>query len=498
VIRSNDRGVAMPTVLFVGAVLTAIVSISVYAAITELQIGQRDRRATQALTLAENGVPRLLLELKGSGSLTWGDIRAAGCTKAPIAVARGVLDTGELFNAELSVYDPNAAATERIPATPWDLTNNGAAPCVDALGNPLPSVPSVSQPRYFAISAEGQKGGVPAGTAHSSRSILQVIKVTRLQLPMGVFADDVTINGSPVFDSLSLLTTGDVAGREKIGFKNTDKIYTKADFWPTLSAAQAAPTAAHALGGLYLRGTGTPEHPPSLTCDANNAAVGKGTAGQSQWDQSGRGDVITSPPICGVGPPPTSYFSAIDMKRIAPIKSISNQSYVALKRAAVENGIHCMITGTGTLSVASCTAAGAPYVIAANTIAAGSVPAPVTSHRNYVAYFEFDTPAAVLTNEITWAANAGVCDTDPAVSSSVTIVVRNGGVKLQNATVSGAVIAREGAVKDSGAVTFNGSILAKSFASYSQSAIYKMDDCWVGNMPVAFLNIDLGDWREVD
>jgi hypothetical protein len=502
--RSNERGVAMPTVLFIGAVLTAVASISIYAAISELRTGDQDRRSAQAFALAENGIPRLMLELKGSGSLTWGDIRTAGCGAPPIEVTTTRFNSDEFFDVQFSVYDPESAETDRLPKAPWSAA---ARPCVHGptSGVPVawPTIPSISQPSYFAITAEGRKGGVPSGAAETSRHILQVIKITRVALPFGVFAENVSISGSPKFQDISLLTTGDVSGREKIGFRGSDRIYKKADFWPSLSAAEAAPASAHALGGLYLRSKGMPEHPPALDCDADSRLVPPPPSPTppheiSAWDQSGRGDTITDPACPGGGTvPPTSYFATSDLKRIAPEKNLSNQTYVALKRAAIENGIYC----TGAAGVLTSCSAGSPTSSwgppLLNTVNSTLVPAAVTSNGNYVAYFDFT--GQVLANVVTWSGSFGSCISN----ESVTIVVRNGGVKLTDATINGAVIAPEGVVQDSGTTDLTGVVLAKGLESYSTTtesghATYEMQDCWLTNMPVAFLKIEYGSFTERD
>ncbi|MDP9068813.1 MAG: pilus assembly PilX N-terminal domain-containing protein [Actinomycetota bacterium] len=492
----SEAGVAMVTVLFVGSALSVLASVAAFTTIEELRAGRDDRKASEALAYAEAGIDRLILELR-TGKLTWGDIREAGCATAPLTLTDGNVGNGS-YSVQLTVFDPSAPLAQQLPPSPWvKETNDAQRPCTQANGTNRPTSPRSNQ--WFAVTAVGSH-------PTAKRAVLQGLQIGLLGLPIGIYADTINANGNVTMDGVSLLTPGDVTGREKIAFKNTDPYHTLNDFWPGQDSATNVPAAAHAVGTIYLKKTGglaAQEHVANsqhLNCTANGIG---GAEGQSQWDQSGPGGAIPgglSPSNCSgiwagtpAGPPPTSDFTAADLTRVSPQPALSDQDYMTLRDSAKQTGLYCFIASSGTKT---CTAKGQTWTFGGTVGATDLTGLP----RNFVAYFEYESPTGAFTsNLIHWnGANVWPCSTTASENKSAVIVVRNGSLQMEGDTqVNGAAFIPEGAFDVQGKLLFNGTIIAREFRNLG-SATFSMTDCWIGNMPGPFLKVSPALWRELD
>lgn len=481
----DQRGVAMTTVLLVGAALSAVTSVAAFTTVQELRAGADDRKASEALSIAEAGVDRMLEYIR-SGTVGWGHIRLAGCDAdhpvLKLPSVQGWLDPAGVrrFDVELRV---------------WDITP-GVDPCVGR-STDLRS----NQTLYFAITSTGYH---PAAT----RVIRQLITIKPLNLPIGIYAEKASSRGTPNMRNISLITPGNVTGRESIGFVGDDPYYTKGHFWPGISTTGSTPTqpvpaGVHAVGTIYLKNenqANVVEHPPGapLNCTANRS----GTTGQSQWDQSGGGgDISTSTPCGGqspVAPPPRSLFTQADLAAVTPNPSLSDQDYLTLKQSAKRDGIYCFFPTAGGQQ---CTLLGASYTFG-GTVTQTDVDRVIAKKRTFIAYFDYEDPSKALSaNEVHWKANVSPCDNRPAYHTSVIAIVRNGSMQVEAAAapnfINGAFILPEGRFRSSGNQTINGTIIAKEFDN-TGNGTFSMDECWVNNMPGPFLDITPAQWMEVD
>lgn len=476
----NERGVAMITVLLVGAVLTVTASAASFAVIQDLRAGRDDQKASGALAYAEAGADRLILEMR-RGNVTWGRIRLAGCEgevpngTAPLAVA-GDIDQGS-YDAEMRIYNPDAA-------NPADRLEGA---CSDPARLALANDPRKLQ--HFAITSEGSH---PA----SKRVIRQIITVKPKGLPIGIYADGVDGNGTASMNNLSLISKNDIAGRDKIAFQGRDPYYTLADFYPGLSETEQIPAAAHAAGELtFSAGPQSlrTEHKtpgPNPDCTAN-------PSGQSLWDGSKWGAPISAgcagQPIAGgtTAYPPTTLFTSADLSRVAPSPALTDQDYITLKESAKASGLYCYIPTSGS---ASCVKEGAPTTYKA-VWQDGDIPSTPT----YISYFEFDGGDPYdASHTVKWDADVGPCSYDQNLNESTVLIIRNGSLSMQSGSVvTGAVILPEGRFDSQGTFTTHGTIIAQDFWLRG-GANFQMSKCWVDNMPTAFLNITPSKWTEVD
>ena len=468
----NETGVAMITVLLVGMVLTVVTSVAAFSTIKELRASTDDRKSAEALAYAEAGVDRFLRFIKVE-NVTWHKLIVAGCEDADgLTVPPGVVGAGT-FEATLKVYEPNPPS-----GNPADKMVPGAC-------NYRATAPNDPTGQYFIITSKG---------AHSTakRVVQQVVKVSPLGLPIGIYAQAVEAGGTPNMMGISMITEGSIRGREKLSFAGQDPYYFMQDVFPDgvtgRSPLEHVPAAAHALQGIYLKQNGTqPEFPPAKNCTAD-------ANGQSLWDSDGSPG---SGPIAGgcagqTGAPVTSKLTPTIMDKIRPHK-LTEQDHQAMKDAAKATGIYCQIAATTSCTMMGQPMGGAPATWQDSNIA----PLFAAGVNNFVAYFDF-VSGDTLSNSVKWHASVWGCNmTNPDLNKSAVIVVRRGGLEFQSAQVNGAFI-MDGELKYSGNPTLNGTIISQTGFRITGNANFTLDPCWVKNMPGPFLTTTPANWAEVD
>lgn len=513
----DQRGVAMVTVLFVGTALTVVASAAAYVAVRDLKAGGDDRRGAEALAFAESGVDRMVELLRAGGTYiqskpgsanvqrtgipTWNEMNEAGCALGPLTVPVGDLGTGRTYTVQLTAYDPTQPIGQRMPPEPWDVANDSSSPvCSGRNHSPRPTE-DVETDHLFAISSLGEH---PA----AKRNVLQIVQIEALGLPIGVFADSSANNGNPDFTDISLVTPGNVTGREKLSLKGLDPYYTMADFYGDSYPEIPIPTAVHAMGNITCisdcnsAGTGSgkkQEHPPALNCGANGTDDGAPTW-QSMWDGSGLGGAITGdcPARQAAGTysdrlPPTSLFDSEALQRVTPRPTLTEDDFDRLKEAAQDFGLYCTNIGTS-----YCTVRGQP-VTYTNNIASSDL--TTWNLTRFVAYFDYKPPTSPSQRQtVTWNANVTPCSLDPSLDRSVVLVVRNGDMSTQGAGAGeavGAFLIPEGIIDAAGGITLHGTMIADGF-QVRGTGNFKNSACWVTNMPAAFLDFTPTHWSEVD
>jgi hypothetical protein len=465
----SERGVAMMTVLFVGAAMTAVTSVAAFATIRDFRAGNDDRKATEALAYAEGGIDRLMHHIRG-GTVTWGQLAQAGCPDA-LAVPEGAVGRGS-FDTYLTVVDPFAAgAAGRFPP----------AACATVPDSPR-------EPLYLAV--------VSTGTHPKAvRVVQQVLKVEDIGLPVGLSAEHVDANGTPNTTNISMITEGVIVGRKQLNFSGLDPYYTLGDFWPGhdwtagLSASSPVPAGAHSVNGIYLNSNGKD---PEFTGAAPKNCTANKDAGntQSLWDSDGRGGAHSGGCSGQTGWPPDSLFTPEDYRAVAPGR-LAIEDHEILEDAAKATGLYCYIPTTGAYCIRQGTQIG--YTTDVSPIVASGT-------NNFVAYFEF--PAGdPLSNNISWASSVwnspNGCNPDPDLNKSVVVIVKNGGVDFSgNNQVNGAFIL-DGNFDYTGTPQINGTVIAENFRVRG-NATFSLDACWVQNMPGPFLGATPIQWSEID
>lgn len=501
----SETGVAMVTVLLIGTGLTVIASTAAFVTIRDFRAGRDERRASEALSFAESGVDRMVEAIR-AGGYTWGRLNRAGCARPPIAVPQGLLGTDQTYLAYLVVYDPQQAdPAARAPdigswtpaSTSWTPPSPTPEVCTKHEAA-IPLGPKPGNAQYFAIVSTGSH-------PTAARVVRMVVAVEGRGLPIGLFADSVKVRGgNPEAISISMITPGDVDGREKMEFTGYDPYYKIGDFWtgaPDTIATLPAPASIHALGEIHCWrqdcGTDLVEHGDQrVNCTANRASNG-----QSMWDQSRSGGSLAGFARCTqwngtpAGPPPYSNFTQDDYNRVV-VRRISDQEYQALKESAQRSGLYCAISGSSTWQ---CTTPSGPYSTNGNINAT-----PPGVAQNYVAYFDFPSSGGDpfgTKQTVTWKAPTGPCTPGSDTNRTVIVVARYGSVDLTGqGEMVGTFIAEEGEVRmggEGGTIKITGSVIAKKI-DIGGNAEATLTPCWLENAPTLFMTLSPHSWSEVD
>ncbi|MDQ3981971.1 MAG: hypothetical protein M3271_04745 [Actinomycetota bacterium] len=466
---AGESGVAMMTVLFVAAAMTAVTSVAAMATIRDFRASTDDRKAVEALSYAEAGVDRLIHYIRG-GTISWGELKNAGCPN-PLPVPDGAIGSGT-FDSYVTVVNPFAAdADDRFPPVACDS---------------VPATPK--DPLYIALISTGTH-------PEAKRVVQQVVRIEDINLPIGVSAEYIDANGTPDTVGISMITDGQIVGRSKLDFSGFDPYYTLGDFWPGhtwsngLTDDSPVPAGVHAVNGIYLKNNGA--EPEFTTVAPKNCTANKNTGNtQSLWDSDGRGGPHTGGCSGQIGAPPDSLFTAEDFAAVAP-GSLGVEDHDILKDAAKANGLYCYIPATG----AYCIRQGTQIAFTADV-----APILASGTRNFVAYFEYPS-GDPLKNNVNWSSEVWTapsgCSPDPSLNKSVTVIVKNGGVNVDgNVQVNGAFI-MDGNFDYTGTPRINGTVIAENFRIRG-NATFTLDSCWVQNMPGPFLGATPMHWSEID
>ena len=490
----SQSGVAIVTVLFIGAALTVLTTTAAFVSVRGLQSTAADAQSAHAMAAAEAGLERFMLDVK-RGAIQIATMKTAGCQTPPIALPPSSLGPGS-YNVQLTIYEPTQG--KKIPDAPWTLMSKDSPPCTSRFS-----------PNLYAVTATGTQG---SGT----RVVRQVIRAIpgKSKFPLGIYADRIDANGNPTLKNISVFTRGDVVGRSKMSLAGIDANYTMRDVYDQSTFAGFSwsggmtwssniPAAVHATGEIYLKGANARgrEHPPAANCTANDTRNG-GYLLQSEWDGSACGSctnngVLTSDTCGGLaGYPPTAKFTQADLDRIAQVRNFTEDEYSSLRANAQANGIYCNFAA----GVNQCWKNGVAGPSNRNW---STTDLPTTS-TTLVAYFDFPASTNIGGNTISWTATwkalSGVmCNpSDPADNRVLVAVVRNGNFSLGgSAQVVGAFLAPEGDFDSTGTPTLHGSVTARTFRVRG-NATFESSSCFASQLPTTSGELTVEGWSEID
>ncbi len=199
----RESGVAMVTVLFIGAVMTAVSSAAAFSTIQEFRQGRDDRKASEALAYAEAGVDRFIRYIGKGGALTYNDLNRAGCGDPPLTIPPGKVGNGQ-FTASLTVYNPFASnPVDRFPP----------AACAGRPTTPHPG--QGGDLTYFVITSRGTP-------PDAVRVIRQIISVEPIGIPVGLFANNFILKAHRAYNNVSMVARGIITERINDSFKGNE------------------------------------------------------------------------------------------------------------------------------------------------------------------------------------------------------------------------------------------------------------------------------------
>lgn len=476
----DERGVALVTVLFVGAVMTVTVTAAAFIAVGEFRASNRDRGATTALALSEAGIDRTIQWIR-SNKVPWRYIVLSGCS-APVG---GVTYSTVTLNGQIGTgtYSTTITRADSCSPTPTSVPN-----------------PRVAQQMIITgTGCTSNTVGAACPSGSSKRVVRQAVALTSRSLPVGVSSASVDMRGSPVFQNMVVIARGIVNSRRNITTTGTDPYYKKSDFYPcsgamTEAAGQcftsgsvndaAMPASVHSTDRIYGNPNGKDIHPPSPNCSY-------------VWDGSATGTTITGTQ-CGTlaypSRPPTALFSDLDADRIAKDPRLTEEDHLYFQNVAKQSGLYCSNYGA---AGQSCTRAG----VTPTAVAGDIDTADVAGLGNfYVVYIEYPKGTDPQRNMLGWnvAAPAGTnpCTSTAATNSMVVVIVRNGGLETKTDFI-GAIFAEDGRYETGDNANFEGTVAAQFIRTRGSPTICNSQR-WVDSMPGIFINVAPLQWSEVD
>lgn len=178
----GDDGVAMMTVMLVGALMMALALIVSDVSLSNLKNAGRDRVAVSAFGAAEAGVQEAVAHLRVKGV---SELGAFGDPANP-----KVLQFGDGRQAKV-----------------WVEVKSVLKPPIEKTGR-------------YVIHSEGTSGAGPG-----VRRIAQEVIAEHFLYPMGVYADHIASNGTPTTYQQSVFSENCIFGREKMVFSGNDLYY---------------------------------------------------------------------------------------------------------------------------------------------------------------------------------------------------------------------------------------------------------------------------------
>lgn len=475
----DERGVALVTVLFVGAVMTVTVTAAAFIAVGEFRASNRDRGATTALALSEAGIDRTIQWIR-SNKVPWRYIVLSGCA-APVS---GVTYSTVTLNGQIGTGTYSATITRADSCSPVPT-----------------SVPNPRVAQQMIISATGctnNTAGAVCPTGSSKRVVRQAVALTSRSLPVGLSATDIDMRGSPSFTNMIVISRGIVSSRSQITVMGTDPYYKKSDFYPCSGAMTEAagqcftagsvndalmPASIHSTDRIYTKPNGTDEHPPSPNCSY-------------LWDGSATGTTITGTK-CGLSypnRPPTALFTDIDADRILSNPRLTEEDYLYFSNVAKQSGLYCSNYGA---AGQSCTRAGTTPVAVSGNIDS----ADVTGLGNfYTVFIEYPAGTDPQRNMLGWNVNAPAgtnpCSSTAPTNSMVIVIVRNGGLETKQSFV-GAIFAEDGRYETGANASFEGTVAAQFIRTRGSPNLCNSQR-WLDSMPGIFITVAPLQWSEVD
>lgn len=484
----DERGVALVTVLFVGAVMTVTVSAAAFIAVQEFRAANRDRGATTALALSEAGIDRTIQWIR-SNKATWRYIVLSGC--------------GAVGPVEGVTYNP-ITLNGQIGTGTYSTTISRSDDC-----QPLPTeVPSPRDLQKLVLTSTGCTNntvGQACPTGSATRLVRQAVAVSTRPLPIGVSSNRVDARGNPTFRDMVIFARGIVNTRRQITVSGIDPYYEKSDFYPCVggqtpplcfpednNSAGDMPGSIHSTERIFLSPNGTDEHPPNPNC----------TSAQYTWDGSATGSDFAQQGLVPAAPcpaypnsPPTSLFTDADADRLARDPRLTEEDHLFFKQIAQQQGLYCDNYRPGEPN--ACTKAGAtPF----NVTGAINNDEVVGLGNYFVVYIEFPEGTDPLANMLSWnvttPAPVNTCGTLEATNTSILVVVRNGGFE-PSSNFLGAVFAEDGRFEIGGSLRFEGTVAAQFIRTRGSPTVCNSIR-WLESMPGVFLQVAPLQWSEVD
>lgn len=442
-LRRDDAGIALLTVLMVGAVLSALGIVVVTTTVNNLAGAGRDRAGASALSVAEAGVADAISYMKNKGVRSICD----ACT-TPYNVSSPVTRTYKAGNAVVSI---KVLSAYQPPAT--------------------------RAGRYLVSSVAQTPQSRPG-----KRTIQQTVEVKPLSFPLGVYVNGhLNINGSVQIQQESVFSSSCIDSRDHLLFSSG----------PTGSGIDPfnnIPAGAHSVSYITTKQIQTCALSIS---SADSSAIHRTSACASSYpyDQDGLGkpfgasDTYCSSRTTGYGDYDTkgSGFdnsTMVDTYGYTP-RGLSDDQYAELKARAQAAGTYFPAGTTVTWPTASTN----------------------VNDPGYSPVIYIEDQSVTVNNQL----NSYAWTSDPtcsAVHPNFILVVARGDLSIgSSAAMTGYLFAPDGTVSDTGGASITGTIFSKDLKlGGGGSAGYNvgLNECFASYANGGILGVSKVRFREAD
>lgn len=438
-VSRRDDGVAVMTTLLVGAVTTALALVAVDVSLTNLRNAGRDRVGGSALGSAEAGLAQAVSYLRANGP------GPLSCSPTCTANSWGNSSSPQL----LSFADGGQARVWIQPVQPFS-----------------PPAVKIGTYRVYADGTSGQGPG--------RRKLEQTVLIEPLNLPMGVYAQNISLGGNPQTFQQSVFTDGCITGREKMTFSGNDIYYGGLS---GANSAQYISTKTGTCSPTNARNV----HITSSTPDGgtlSNSVCPKSnfTDYTPYWnDRDLQGGNLSSTLCYSTSIPRTnSYF---DLAMLQELGQVVPDEVLAMLRTQARSIGQYWTSTTWT-------------------------PPDPAVYPHAVIYFKLPANQKLtISTQLTPYQSDGTTCT-PNRSAIIVVehaAVGSGILELQASTVfSGAILVPKGDFQYTGSGTLTGPINARTISYWAGGAKSRLTTCYLQNMPGGLLDVRTEKFREND
>lgn len=418
--RARDEGVAMVTVLLVGVLLLGIGVAAAGMSTANLRNAGRDRVAGAAMGSAEAGIADAISYLRTTSA-------------------------GSLSCSPSCVGNPWGNSASPVSVT---YPDGGTADVYITVDQAF--VPPSSMSAVFTIHSDGRAGSGPG-----RRVLEQTVTAEPLAIPIGVYANEIKLNGTPQTFQESVFSKECISGRDKMVFDGTDVFH-------------GIPAAAHSTKWISKKNS-----PCDPSEDDNIHHSGVCNASYPH-DQDALGGPTTEAACAGV-PGGTSFFDQDALDSYG--RGLTDNELAELRTMAQSQGQYYKNTTTVT-------------------------PPDLAVYPNAVLYFDIGPNQTVsIQNELDAYTWNGDC-ANPVRTLTIVVdneTVGNGGFKLNsNADLAGALFVQKGNLEFNGTATWTGTMFSNTIGKWNGNATSQLTECFLKNLPVNLMSVTPTTFRELD
>jgi Tfp pilus assembly protein PilX len=455
-LQQNDRGAALITVLLLLMALTAVTTTVAVVTTSDTVSAGRDRQAAGALATADAGVAQGLEYIRYNG------LNGLNCP---------VTNTSSCSSNPPGWSSPTSPKQIRLDGSSGDCT--ASLTCFKVwIGVVTAYNPPAVKTGVYRIHSTGFSGSGPG-----AKAVIVDVAVTPLQFPIGVYGDELTGNGGTRISN-EMLFTQDCVSPRYTGSGNGTRFQGLDPYWDEPASASSTTFVS-----------------TSNNCGANGFLHNNTSAGacpnntQLNYDRTSRGATLPSGSPCrtytkadgSTGTRDSTYFSLEILQEKYGFRpgGLSESEYEALRVRAQT---------LGTLNVANESDLRTKLQ---NLVAAG-VTSPIVywDNKSTVNLSSSDIPTAFSREP----------DSPCTAPYGVVVIVRNGDMVYQggnNNWRSLALFVPEGNFRGDGGYNILGTLFAKNI-SLGGNEEFRLDSCFVDNLPGTLLNLDVLSFREDD